>query len=252
MSYDVVIPARNEEKYIGRTLESLCNQSLLPKRIIVVDDGSSDKTSDIVKKYTKFVVHLQPHNHSLRTTPGLSSVLNSGLLNVRKDADYIMILGADHILCSQYAEKLVYAMQSDPKIAITGGLIHNEPNDTPRGSGRLIRKSFWDIKNCQYPNNYGYESWIIFYAKYIGYKVKVIKDAHSFLQRKSGIPKNRPISFKALGYWWPYVLYRSVKDKSITNFLKWFLADVKKYEFAEWTRKQQKLRFIKKLKKFIY
>ncbi len=249
MSYDVIIPARNEEKYLGLTLESLVNQSLHPERIIVVDDGSSDKTSDIAKRYTKFVVHLQPHNNSLRTTPGLSSVLNSGLQRIREDADYIMILGADHILNSEYAEKLVYAMQADPELAITGGFIDNEPNEIPRGSGRMIRKSFWDKKGCQYPYNFGYESWIIFYAKYMGYKVKVIKDTHSVLQRKSGTPKNQAMSFKVLGYWWPYVLIRSIKEGSITIFVKWLFAEGKQYEFADWTRKQQKKRLLNKLKR---
>ena len=251
MSYDLIIPARNEEKYLDRTLHSLITQTLRPERIIVVDDGSTDKTGEIAHRYTSYVVHLLHHNHSLRTTPRLSSVLNSGLQCIREDADYIMILGADHILKSKYAEKLVYAMQDDPKLAITGGFIDNEPNKNPRGSGRMIRKSFWDKKGCQYPLNYGYESWLIFYAKYMGYKVQVIKEAHSVLQRKSGKPKNRPLTFRALGYWWPYVLVRCLKDRSIKNFVRWLFSDAEQYEFADWTKRQQKKRFKNMLKNIL-
>ena len=47
----VIIPVYNEEKVIGRCLESLARQTCTPKEIIVVDDGSSDKTSEVLSRF---------------------------------------------------------------------------------------------------------------------------------------------------------------------------------------------------------
>ena len=49
MKYYIVIPAHNEEKFIGLTLDSLLNQTVLPSKVVVVNDNSTDKTSEIVE-----------------------------------------------------------------------------------------------------------------------------------------------------------------------------------------------------------
>lgn len=51
MNYVVVMPAHNEDEFIGRTLKSVCQQKLLPKLLVVVDDGSADNTSQIVQTF---------------------------------------------------------------------------------------------------------------------------------------------------------------------------------------------------------
>ena len=51
--YVLITPARNEEAGIGRTLESMVAQTHLPLRWVVVDDGSTDRTAEIVERYVK-------------------------------------------------------------------------------------------------------------------------------------------------------------------------------------------------------
>ena len=51
MKYYIVIPAHNEEAFIALTLQSLIEQTLLPSKIVVVDDNSTDKTSKIVNEF---------------------------------------------------------------------------------------------------------------------------------------------------------------------------------------------------------
>ena len=53
MRFYIVIPAHNEEAFIKDCLVSLSEQSLVPKKIIVVDDNSSDQTSKIVEGLIK-------------------------------------------------------------------------------------------------------------------------------------------------------------------------------------------------------
>ena len=50
-SYVLITPARNEEEYIEKTILSVVSQTVLPKKWIIVSDGSTDKTDEIVKKY---------------------------------------------------------------------------------------------------------------------------------------------------------------------------------------------------------
>lgn len=61
MLISVVIPTYNEEKVIGECLDSLQNQSIKDFEIIIVDDGSSDNTPDIVSKYKNILLLRQNH-----------------------------------------------------------------------------------------------------------------------------------------------------------------------------------------------
>jgi len=49
MKYVLITPARNEELFIEKTVTSMLTQTLTPKRWIIVDDGSTDKTAEIVR-----------------------------------------------------------------------------------------------------------------------------------------------------------------------------------------------------------
>ena len=49
----VIIPAYNAGKYVSQTLDSIINQNFKNLDIIIIDDGSSDNTSEIILKYCK-------------------------------------------------------------------------------------------------------------------------------------------------------------------------------------------------------
>ena len=51
LKYIVITPAYNEEQYIAKTLQSMVDQELLPLEWVIVDDNSTDSTSQIVQKY---------------------------------------------------------------------------------------------------------------------------------------------------------------------------------------------------------
>ena len=71
----VVIPAYNEETRIARAIQSVLNQSLPVKEIIVVDDGSSDNTAKVVEKFGGFVKCIHQTNH------GLAAARNIGIIS---------------------------------------------------------------------------------------------------------------------------------------------------------------------------
>src|ERR1700739_297172 len=51
LSYVLITPARNEETFIEKTIESVRKQTVPPMRWVIVDDGSTDSTAQIVKRY---------------------------------------------------------------------------------------------------------------------------------------------------------------------------------------------------------
>ena len=126
MNYVIIIPAYNEEEFIGRTLESLCNQVLIPSHLIVVDDGSSDATPEIVMQYTKKYpwIHLVQKEKSERSV-GSKVVLafNAGYESLPSDLDYefIVKLDADLELPPDYFERVANLFNKYPDCGICGG-----------------------------------------------------------------------------------------------------------------------------------
>ena len=51
MKYYIIIPTYNEEKFIALTLQSIVEQTVLPSKVVVVNDGSTDKTEEIIQSF---------------------------------------------------------------------------------------------------------------------------------------------------------------------------------------------------------
>jgi glycosyltransferase involved in cell wall biosynthesis len=212
----VTIPALNEEKIIGETISSLKSQILTPYRIIVVNDGSTDKTEEIIKSFSGVeIVNRKPHE-SYVGKKELATTFNAGLEQLRNDdkCNYIMILGSDVILPKNYLLEITKRMNENPKIAISSGMIKDEYSITPRGAGRVVRYEFWKKLGLEYPINYGFEGYLILKAKSLGYEVKTYEDLTMITKRKTGQKYDSNLYYyyglglKALGYSIPYALGR--------------------------------------------
>ena len=94
--YAVIIPVKNEEQYIGNTLNALCQQTLKPTDIIIVDDNSNDDTRKIASSYESVtVIHsgLPDENHLVDDKIG--AVVAEGIRYIQslnKNYDYILLL----------------------------------------------------------------------------------------------------------------------------------------------------------------
>ena len=105
-----IIPARNEEKFIGQTLTALLNQDIDNNYIIVVNDGSEDQTSEVVNSFHNIeLINIENRGFNAQGTPLLATVINKGLerLLIQYNFEYIMILGSDHILPPNYICKFI-------------------------------------------------------------------------------------------------------------------------------------------------
>ena len=93
-SISVVIPAYNAEKTIRRALNSVENQSLLPKEVIVIDDCSSDQTNEFIREYMK-QSRLVIRHEIQSINSGAGSARNAGWLLASEK--YVAFLDADDI-----------------------------------------------------------------------------------------------------------------------------------------------------------
>lgn len=125
--YVLITPARNEEKYIEKTMESVVNQTILPKKWIIVSDGSIDRTDEIVKIYESkydFIQLLRVTGQKNRNFASKVIAIKAGYVQL-KDFKYEFIgnLDADVSLPQDYYEKIITKIEQKPKLGIAGGVV---------------------------------------------------------------------------------------------------------------------------------
>lgn len=103
----VIIPVYNEEKYIGKCLESLKKQSFQDFEIIIIDDGSQDKTREIIEKYKKIKLITGEHK-------GTAISRNLGAKKAR--GDILIFIDADMTFDKDYLRNLIKPILENKEI----------------------------------------------------------------------------------------------------------------------------------------
>ena len=266
MGYEVVIPARNEERHLEKTLLAIRRQSIPPDKIIVVNDGSSDRTSEIAKKFADIVVELSDRGFNAIATSAISGVINQGLMRTSPDSEHILICGADAVLPEDFFEVISEAMKRDPMLVVASGRLEGDQADErlpPRGT-RVVRADFWrETNGLRYPRALGWESWLVFKALEQGMKVKRIPHLITVAQRlpsKTKIKKARSIgaSMNNLGYFWVYAVGRAFRyflsdPKAGIEMLWGFLSTrgMERMDVAPWVNDYQRKNLWKSIKNFL-
>jgi glycosyltransferase involved in cell wall biosynthesis len=110
-SVDVVIPAYNASRFIAETIQSVFAQTYLPRKIIVVDDGSTDNTVEIIKSFESELIELISIENG-----GVSRARNIGIK--ASDADYIAFLDADDIWEPSKLEAQLRQLRRKPEAGV--------------------------------------------------------------------------------------------------------------------------------------
>ncbi|WP_458627587.1 glycosyltransferase family 2 protein [Winogradskyella sp. PC D3.3] len=133
MDFYIIIPAHNEEDYIGKTLESLTQQTLLPKALVVVNDNSSDATQNIVEDYASKHpwISLLNSESSDKHLPGskIINAFNKGLDSLDENYDIICKFDADLIFPKNYLEQLTNHFNSNTNLGMASGFCYVEKNN---------------------------------------------------------------------------------------------------------------------------
>ena len=106
----VIIPAFNAQEYIPETIESILNQSYRNLEVVVVDDGSKDKTADIVRKYESL------HYVYQENSGGCAVPRNTGI--EKSSGQYLCFIDADDLMMPDRIETQVDFMEHHPDVGL--------------------------------------------------------------------------------------------------------------------------------------
>ncbi len=174
--YVLITAAYNEGAYIGKTIQSVLAQNLLPKHWIIVSDGSMDRTDEIIKKYSskhEFIQYIriekrkQSHNFASKVF-----ALNTGYNIIKKyHFDFIGHLDADITFHgSHYYELILDKFIRYPKLGVTGGYIYENNQghfksrpfnsvDSVAGGIQIFRRECYEDIAGFLPLEFGGEDW---------------------------------------------------------------------------------------------
>lgn len=205
MNFYIVIPAHNEADSIGLTLYSLINQILLPKKVVVVNDNSSDNTASIVNGYAEKhdFIELVNIKSSDEHLPG-SKIINAfykGYQALDSDYDIICKFDADLIFPNDYLESLVDHFKANKKLGMASGFCYIEKNNTwvlenltrkdhIRGALKAYRKEcFNEIGKLK--TSMGWDTVDELLAKYYDWDILTDESLHVKHLKPTGISYNK-------------------------------------------------------------
>jgi len=124
LSYVLITPARNEEAFLEETIHSVMSQTVLPKKWVIVSDGSTDRTDDIAKKYLTICSWIELVRMPERRDRNFAAKVrcfNAGAKRVQDEAfDIIGNLDADVTFGSGYFEYLLSKFVADAQLGVAG------------------------------------------------------------------------------------------------------------------------------------
>jgi poly-beta-1,6-N-acetyl-D-glucosamine synthase len=157
--YVVISPARDEEQFIGKMLDSMASQTVRPLRWILVDDGSGDRTPEIIENYARrhdWITLLSKQlNVARNPRPAVVHAFNAGYEVVRDlEFEIVVKLDTDLELPPDYFEKLLLRFDQNERLGIASGVYYEESNDGLRmiqmpnyhaaGASKVIRRKCYE------------------------------------------------------------------------------------------------------------
>lgn len=199
--YVLITPARNEENLIEKTIQSVVKQTVLPTKWVIVNDGSTDKTSAILAQYARDhhwieVVDLPVGRD--RSFAGKVYAFNAGYSMV-KDLSFEIIgnLDADVSLVEDHFEFLMDQFRTDPTLGVAGTIFKEdgyssetdsfEGQNHVSGGCQLFRRRCFEEIGGYRPNKAGGIDWMaVTTARMIGWKTKAFRERAYFHHRSLG------------------------------------------------------------------
>jgi poly-beta-1,6-N-acetyl-D-glucosamine synthase len=128
MSYALVTAAYNEQALIEQAILSIVSQTVRPDNWIIVSDGSTDSTDDVVQRYAaihQFVQLCRVSDDHPRNFAAQVNAINKGLRLLQKTTyKFIGNIDADITLEPDYFARLLEKFQRDPKLGLAGGAVY--------------------------------------------------------------------------------------------------------------------------------
>ena len=159
IKYVLVTPVRDEEAYIALTIESVARQTVLPKEWVIVNDGSTDKTGQVIDEYARQypwirTVHRQDRGYR-KWGAGIIEAFYDGFHALScSDWDFLCKLDGDLSFEPDYFEGMWKKFSANPRLGIAGGYLYHVENGRKtieghpvfhvRGGAKIYRRQCWD------------------------------------------------------------------------------------------------------------
>jgi biofilm PGA synthesis N-glycosyltransferase PgaC len=159
VKYVVITPVRDEEKHMEATIEAVAGQTIRPTEWVIVDDGSSDRTGDIIDQHAarfSWISVVHRSNRGFRKSGGgVVEAFYDGYDRLRcNDWDFVVKLDGDLTFARAYFEKCFEHFERDPKLGVGGGEIYHDvggvqkleanPKFHVRGATKIYRRDCWE------------------------------------------------------------------------------------------------------------
>jgi poly-beta-1,6-N-acetyl-D-glucosamine synthase len=211
-TYVLITPARNEEAFIELTLKSMVKQTVRPLKWVIVSDGSTDRTDEIVKKYTAehdWIELLRMPERKDRNFGGKVFSFNAGWDRVKGlNYDIIGNLDADMSFDADVFEVIMNRFAENPKLGV-GGVPFTEGKGTydfrfssvehVSGACQMFRKECFDAIGGYRPmKGGGIDVLAVLTARMKGWQTRTFPERSCFHHRSMGSAKHSAaaISFK--------------------------------------------------------
>jgi len=208
-TYVLITAARNEEVYIEKTIQSVISQTVLPQKWVIVSDGSTDRTDEIVKDYAKkndFIELVQKPSDSDRNFGSKAKAIKLGYERLKElKYEYIGNLDADVSFDSLYYENILKKFWYNKKLGIAGGIRYDLCNgkfkkiisarNSVGGPFQLFRRECYETIGGYSPLKYGgIDAVAEIKARMYGWEVKSFPEDIVYHHRCTGTAKGSTIN----------------------------------------------------------
>jgi biofilm PGA synthesis N-glycosyltransferase PgaC len=207
LKYVLITPARNEEENIERVIKSMISQTVLPTKWVIVSDGSTDRTDDIVSQYLStnpWIELVRMPEHNDRQFAAKVGCFNAGYEKVRKlDYDIIGNLDADISFNRDYFQFLMAEFVEDTELGVAGTpFVENGSHYDYRftniehvsGACQLFRRECLEEIGGYIPIKGGGIDWVaVTTARMKGWKTRTFTEKTCLHHRKIGTGNNNEL-----------------------------------------------------------
>ncbi|MBI5591078.1 MAG: glycosyltransferase family 2 protein [Deltaproteobacteria bacterium] len=188
--YVLITPVKDEEALIGETITSVVGQSLLPSQWVIVSDGSTDRTEEIVSKASSRhswirLICLPPRKE--RSFAAVVHATESGVRALTvSDYQYIGLLDSDVRFDPDYFKTMIQRFEENPRLGLGGGMVidiglskrHPPRNllDVPGATQFYRRRCYEDIGGLIAVPEGGWDALTCVRARMLGYETRLFSD----------------------------------------------------------------------------